>query len=372
MTGEPLINVDWLQFFVDLSEYVIAYDGEEKVLPVKARTFSEVVDLYLHNEYVGQICRKPFSSVMNATAGTFKIENKILYAENAVAIIQSIFDSFRIYPLSLTRIDICGDFETIAGGEPSQLILDLINGEKLKVGHSRMYFHGQDMWKIKGMTQIGDKTWVAFNSFEAVGSSDSRRLDYLRYGTNNSNVCTYLYNKTKELREVKDKPYIRQRWIGATLDVWRLEFSIKGRRLSFIEKESGVVLPSRWQDFFSPIIVTYYASLCEHYFNIRENTNQQRKDREQRVQLFGDYDGEICMIKDINDKHPSNRTDRQFVRQLWEQMRKAELIGNHELAVNYQQAGVNFVKEHDLKDWARKKGYWFELQRVVQNILPIL
>lgn len=355
MMGEPLVSVDWLQFYVDLSCYEIPWWGSEEVLQAKSRTFSEIAVISLCGEKVATICRKPYSSVLSPTCGTLKVENEYLYLSNSVKLISKILSDFNIRVLSVTRVDLCGDFETIAGGQPSQLILDLINGKRIKVGHSRYYVHGEDLWKAKGLRQIGEHTWVVPNSWEAVGSTSGMRLDYLRYGTNNSNVCCYMYNKSKELRAVKDKPYIRNRWKDTHSDVWRLEFSIKGRRLSFIERESGVVMPENWEVYFSPEVCGYYMSLCSHYFNIRENSGQVRKDREKVVPLWGDAMGDVYYITDIHDHHPSNRADRQFVAKLYNEMRSAEIRGDYDYAFKCRQLGQEFILSHDLLLWSVKK-----------------
>lgn len=359
MNGEPIISVDWLQFFVDLSYYQVPWWGGEEILQAKSRTFSEICTISLCGQVVATICRKPYSPVISPTCGTLKIENEFLYLSNSVKLISQIFSDFGIRMLSVTRVDLCGDFERIAGGQPGQLILDLINGKRIKVGHSKYYVHGEDFWKAKGIRQIGERTWVVPNSWEVVGSSSTMRVDYLRYGTNNSNVCCYMYNKSKELREVKDKPYIRNRWKDTHADVWRLEFSIKGRRMSFIEKESGVVMPDDWTIYFSPAVVTYFISLCSHYFNIRENTGQVRKDREKMVDLWGNANASVFYIADIHDMRPSNKADRQFVGKLYAEMKDAEGRGDYDYACRCRQLGQEFVVSHDLWEWSVKKGVSF-------------
>lgn len=359
MKDEPLISVDWLQFFVDLSCYEVPLYGYEEVLDAKSRTFSEIAVISLYGEKIGTICRKPYSSVLSPTCGTLKFENECLYLSNSVNLISQVLSDFNIRILSITRVDLCGDFETIAGGQPSQLILDLINGKRIKVGHSRYYVHGEDLWRAKGLRQISEHTWVVPNSWEAVGSTSSMRLDYLRYGTNKSNVCCYMYNKSKELREVKDKPYIRNRWKDTHADVWRLEFSIKGRRMSFIERESGVVMPEDWTVYFSSAVCGYYMSLCSHYFNIRENTGQVRKDREEVVPLWGNAVGDVYYIADIHNQRPSNRADRQFVAKLHDEMESAEARGDYDYAVKCRTLGKEFVITHNLWKWAVERGLSF-------------
>lgn len=358
MNAEPIVSLDWLQFFVDLSCYQVPYYCEENLLSIRTRTFSEVCSISIHGNRVAQICRKPYSSVISPTCGTLKIENEYLYVSNAERIIEQVLKEFNIRILSVTRVDICGDFERICNRQPSQLIKDLINGEVLKVGHAKFYAHGEDLWKAKGVRQIGENTWVCPNSWEVVGARSSMKLDYLRYGSNSSNVCCYLYNKSKELREVKDKPYIRCRWGKTHADVWRLEFSIKGRRMSFIEKESGVVLPQDWKLYLSGYLCDMYTSLALHYFNIRENTGQVRKDRERLVPL---WQGCVAthVLADIHDKHASNRSDRIFVGKLYEEMLRASKQGDIDYAVQCQTLAMEFIASHDLRQWAVKKGYNF-------------
>lgn len=372
MIGEPIISVDWLQFFVDCSQMIVPDGGELWRLDVHARTFSVVETVTMYGNEVGQLSRCPYSPQIPQHTGVLKIANNILYADNAVKIIRQILQAYRINVLSVTRLDICGDFEMIAGGYPSDLIKDLINGVRIKVGHSKMYLHGEDEWSIRGIRRISKTTYVAYNTFEAHGVSSSRKLDYLRYGTHNSNVMCYLYNKSKELAEVKDKPYIRQRWKSASSDVWRLEFSVKGRRLSYIEKESGVILPNDWETYFSPACITYYMALCDHYFNIRECTGQVRKDREARVRLFDDNVATMLTIADLSNTHPSNKADRQFLRRLFDEMNRQYNKGAFEAYERVRQVALTFRREHDLTEWANRKGYFFEERATeVQGIIEL-
>ena len=59
-----------------------------------------------------------------------------------------------------------------------------------------------------------------------------------------SNVDTYLYNKTKEMQDKKYKPWIVEAWkragIDTSKDVWRLEFSLHNPRFIVRDNITGI------------------------------------------------------------------------------------------------------------------------------------
>lgn len=373
MIGEPFINVDWLQFYCDMSEFqAVSPLRYERNTNAKGKTFGEIGTVYYQSQPVLEVSMKPYSTVISPTSGLVKIENSLLYHSQAVKVIDWLLSSCRIRVLSVTRVDVCGDFERIAGKTPSGHIYDILTGDVLKVGKSRMFVRGEDLWRLDGVRQVSKKTWVAFNSFDTVGDCAGRFV-YMRYGSPTSNVLTYLYNKTRELREVKDKPYIRQRWVGAVNDVWRLEFSIKGRRFDYIYNETGEVMPRDWRLYFSTKVVDIYAMLCRHYWDVRQATGQTRKDREPKIVLWDGYHGDVITIADLTNHRPSNVRERRLIKQLHEEMIIARQDGNSELFSNVRSVGSTLLTRYNLMDWATRKGISFDEEMTGQlSNLPTL
>lgn len=373
MLGEPLINIDWLQFFCDLSEFrtcePLRYEKNENA---RGRTFSEIGNVFHGSQPVLEVSWKPYSTVISQTAGLVKVENSLLYHHDAIKVIEWLLWLCNIRVLSITRVDVCGDFERIAGKTPSGHIYDILSGDVLKVGKSRMFVRGEDLWQLDGIRQVGRKTWVAFNSFDVVGDNAGRFV-YMRYGSASSNVLTYLYNKTRELKEVKDKPYIRQRWVGTTGDVWRLEFSIKGRRFDYINSETGEVMPCDWRTYLTQSVVDIYAMLCCHYWDIRKATGQVRKDREPKVILWEGYKGETLTLADLTNTRPSNVRERRLIKQLSEEMQSAFRDGAFEMCDRISEIGKSLIIKYDLALWADRKGINFDVDKSgLQPKLPTL
>lgn len=304
--ADLLISCDWLQIHIDASDFNPEHPHYNcQLMNVKSRTFSEVWNISKDGRTVATLARIPYSPKIPKKTGTIKIENYILYNQNRVAIIDQILADLQVYTLGTTRIDICGDFRRIANRLPELLIRDILEERIYKVGHAKA-------------TTIGDHQQQRFTTYGTAGRTNT--FSYLRYGSRTSRISTYLYNKTKELNEEHDKPYIREMWREngwyGDMNVWRLEFSIKGRDMKFIEKDTGEVLPNNPKLWINnDIIPTIYQSLCLHYFDLRYKT-QQRKDRERRIELWTNEEPAQHLIKQLDATKHNNRADKIFLRKL--------------------------------------------------------
>lgn len=352
--NDVLISCDWLQIHADGSDF--RYDHPQyncQLLPVRSRTFSEVWNISKEGKTVATLARKPFSPKIPKGCATIKIENYILYNQNRCAIIDQIMSDLELYTLGTTRIDICGDFRRIANRLPELLIRDILEERIYKVGHSKA-------------TTIGEHQQQRFTTYGTAGRTNT--FSYLRYGSRTSRISTYLYNKTKELNEEHDKPYIREMWRNngwyGDQNVWRLEFSIKGRDMKFIEKDTGEILPNNPKLWIkNDIMPTIYASLCSHYFDLRYKT-QQRKDREDRIPLWSSSDTGQHLIKKLDATKHSNRADKIFLRKLANMATETTRTDLINLAA---ELGAIYAEEKQLWNWMRENSIGFS--RVIDNPL---
>lgn len=352
--AELLISCDWLQMHVNAKAFKSDHPRYNcQLMTVKSRTFSEVWSISKDGRPIAYLQCKPFSPKIPPHCGTIKIENYILYNENRCAIIDQILSDLQLYVLGTTRLDICGDFRRIAHRLPEQLIIDIIQERIYKVGHAKC-------------TTIGDQQQQRFTTYGTAGKTNT--FSYLRYGSRSSRISTYLYNKTKELNEEHDKPYIREMWKQngwyGDMNVWRLEFSIKGRNMKFIEKDTGEILPNNPKLWIKgDIMPTIYAALCRHYFDLRHKT-QIRKDREQPIELWSDATPCEHLVKKLDSNKYSNRMDKVFLRKLANiatETRDADIIN---LAA---ELGERYSMEKNLDMWALKEKLQFT--KVINNIL---
>lgn len=344
-----LISCDWWQAHVNAQDFTPNIPGYNcQLLNVRSRTFSEVWNISKDGATIAQLQRCPFSPKINKNCGTLKIENYILYHENRCAIIDQITSDLKLYVIGTTRIDLAGDFRHIAGRLPELLIRDILEERVYKVGHARC-------------TTIGEQNRdnQVFTAYGTAGRTNT--FSYLRYGSRSSRISTYLYNKTKELNEQNDKPYIREMWREngwrGDQNVWRLEFSIKGREMKFIEKDTGEILPNNPKLWIKQdIIPVVYNSLCQHYFDIREKT-QQRKDREERISLFADVEPAAHLIRRLDPNKHNNRADKIFLRKL---SLMASETNNTSLINAAIELGRSYMEEKKMQEWAKRQGLKFE------------
>lgn len=349
MSRGLLISCDWWQAHVNTQQFTPDVAGYNcQLMNVKSRTFSEVWNISKDGRTIATLQRIPWSPKINKNCGTLKIENYILYHQNRCEIIDQITHDLKLYVIGTTRIDIAGDFRRIAGRLPELLIRDILEERVYKVGHAKV-------------TTIGHQNHEnqQFTSYGTAGRTNT--FSYLRYGSRSSRISTYLYNKTKELNEEHDKPYIRDMWrengwLGDQ-NVWRLEFSVKGREMKFIEKDTGEILPNNPKLWIkNDIIPTIYASLCDHYFDIREHT-QIRKDREEKIPLWADEDTATHLIKKLDSNKHDNRADKIFVKKLAQMQSETQ---NTDIINMACELGEKYIQEKKMTEWAQRNKIEFK------------
>lgn len=155
--------------------------------------------------HVGYI---PKQQDIDVKAVNIKVANHMLYTSDWYFTLNDFCMNLRIAIKQITRLDLALDFNYFVNGlHPETFIRKYLSG-------GRTYIRvGSNKWCSMGLKELHHNCY-----------------DYLRFGSRQSGVCVYLYNKTRELTQKKDKPYIRNCWQTAQLntdkDVWRLEFSL--------------------------------------------------------------------------------------------------------------------------------------------------
>lgn len=198
-------------------------------------------------------------------ACSLRLTNRYCYAKNPVNDLRAFIIAHGYTYKSITRIDICLDFNVFDNGkQPERFIDDFMKGRVSKLNQCALAAHGVDNW--------GGRAW---NS--------------LKWGAPTSNVTTKIYNKTKEMREVGAKFYICDRWQEAgmdmTKDVWRIEFSISSQGQSLKNLKAGTIEKKSLLSYDSQEkILRQWAIMCAKYFHFKvvvrnRNGNPQRKDR---------------------------------------------------------------------------------------------
>lgn len=270
------INIDWLEVYC-LEDSFVPHDAgyfrdrgwwvQERAYGT--RVYAEMFTLMGADNFpLLEIRRKPVSSVLEPLACHVRLVNRSCYFQDAVSALRKFLGDYGFIFQRISRVDLALDFEFFdSGDDPQVFIRRYMKGKYAKINQSNLTAHGKDDWHAR-----------EFNS--------------ISWGAPSSPIGTKIYNKTLELREVKDKPYIRQAWFLAHLVddperlirksddgevspvIWRLEFSIRSAVKNWVDVDPDPKLHRSVRNTLEMYdsrdkMLAMFASLVEHYFHFK-------------------------------------------------------------------------------------------------------
>lgn len=248
-----------------------------------------------------------------------KVDNSRLYYARWGESLMALIRALRWRVMFVNRIDICADFNYFANGRlPLQFCRDYL-AEPTK-GRPSFIRHSSN--KLRAQVTRG---------------LHSLNYETLSWGTRDSAVQVNLYNKSLELEEKSDKPWIRQRWIEAGLEhgdlsgkkmsVWRCEFSINPSALMVRDKSGNPLGSLNLNHVCSPAaLIETWNVLHPRYFTFHFLTKEDSARQDVRVRdlpLVTLFERDDCVkyrVSGVQYYRKSNRTDRLLVRRLEEQI----------------------------------------------------
>src|SRR5574343_219368 len=260
------LNIDWLSFFGSCDEVVHGYLYERCPRPFGTKIFADVIDYKKDGEVWFTVTKNPRSAALADSLAIVKVANFVLYRSDKFDIIKNGLKDIGFKIKGFSRLDLCLDFNYFANGyDGHTLISQFIKSKLLR--------NGRGKFSIQGVQK-----------FEC-------NFEYLKFGGSNSEVKAYLYNKTKEMQEVKDKPYIREQWKLAGLKqdvpVYRLEFSMNSDAVKNLQNtETGAASLSVSTIENTDNLSDIYYCLYDRFFDFRKNNGTKNKSRRERVDLI--------------------------------------------------------------------------------------
>lgn len=352
------VNIDWLELYcleelrrfpMDAEFY--RRDGwhvEERAYGT--RVFQQMFTLYGTDGYAFlEVRRSPYSSKDVATNGLFednachlRLTNRACYLPNCIDLLRQFLVRYNFTLKKIYRLDVCLDFEKFDyGDDPAVFIERYMRGRYAKLNQCNLSAHGTDWW-------------------------DGRKWNSLSWGSPSSMISTKIYNKTMELAQGRDKPYIRYAWFVNGLvddfdkltkrrpdgrvekvDIWRVEFSIKaGAQRWFVMEDHGhakvkkIPMKHTLDMYDSPLkLLTVFGSLALHYFHFKKYVNGLRKDRCEDKKLFNF----LPTDKFYKVAHPASDLPRNYA---WETLRhRLEAYRLHLIEPELRKA-VDLLIEH--------------------------
>lgn len=321
-----LISVDWLEVFgysktgklfapesyVPQGDYYLIDSG------VMSRGFEHVIEVrkrfgvqtYLP---VATIRCVPRSSALNKRLCLIKLNNRVLYSQGYVDMLFSILDRYEIGYKGLSRIDLCYDCNKFSGGRSPLRFMK--------------QFAFVDQQSKKYIYKVGGSK--SFRIFASKNPTSFTSISGLEFGSGKSCKRAYMYDKSRELKEVKDKPWIREAWEQAGLindektHVYRSEISIKTEGTELMNKVTGEVfrLNPKWLVMQRNIEYMFHT-YADNLFDFRLKGKAKRLREYKKIQLFERSEDVCCVPKRVNLHADTGRTEKVVTNTLLRYMHK--------------------------------------------------
>lgn len=329
------VNLDWLEVHahesMDFARNAYYYHTHGYIVREReygTRVYREMFTLLdEHDEPLLEIRRNPASQGLNGIHDMnechIRLSNRTCYFDNAALFLHTFLQQHGYYDIRISRVDLCLDFSVFdKGDDPQAFIRRYMRHKYSKINQGRIASYGEETWTAK-----------EWNS--------------LSWGSRTSSVTTKMYNKTMELYDVKldrySKPYIREAWFrcgliddiqrctkdGQTVNVWRVEFSVRSAVKNWVaieidgkEKNYQSIKNSLECYMGRDRILVMFASLANHYFHFKKFKKNQRKDRCPDKILFDFSSQEITYKIGRNDTAlGSGKTFQSMYNRLMEKLK---------------------------------------------------
>lgn len=305
------ISIDWLQTFNHAATLAEGnYHGEMGTYTVKMETtqtaqFLRVYTVYWKQLPVATICQQPRTPVMHPASTSLKLANRVLYCERYIELLYDLNRALHLYYKGITRIDICLDCNELAGGrQVARFLRQYVTAEPLTPGH---------------IIRSGSSRFTCHGTRSKTSACN---ITSIRWGSPKTKVQAYCYDKTLELIEVKDKPWIRDMWEANGLEysinwdglrklndkkkqraieneglanyvekhVWRFELSINSQGTDILNMSTGELfrLSPRYIEHRDNVRKLFFI-YAGRYFDFRINTGQKRTRDYEKLQLFENH-----------------------------------------------------------------------------------
>ena len=317
-----VISVDWLTISVDCSKFAIHTNYTCDREPYGTSIFQDMYTIGMDGKQIAILTLHPRMKHMNPHLGLLKILNPILYLPNLDRIVYNLLFDLRLEVLGVSRLDLCADFHRFTDyADVQDFIRDFLGVKIWKIGQAKYKCAGKvakaptlPHYKRKNKRKMVEEP----ESFKVIGKQSARHnFQYLRFGSHISDVSAYLYNKTQEFKDVKRKNYIEEMWTHSGINpnetVWRLEFSIKGNGIKFIDTTSGEFSQKTLDMVLDPTLREQLYNACFlKWWIFRYNDGQVRKDRMKPVRML-EIDSSIYEPRAIDCSDETSRENKRMI-----------------------------------------------------------
>lgn len=292
-------------------------------------------ELFFEGRRIATITRQPLSNILPPNAHLIKFDNWFLYSGDVYQNILDVLINLQLKFKSISRMDLALDYTKHSNGWlPAQMVGKVLDGTIIKLGKQSFSAHGTN------------NTSLSFNG--------------LKFGKADSPVSAYCYNKSLEMRDVKRKPWIEQKWSDENLDIktdfWRLEFSCKASSIHFCDTDTAELLNMKHiETLKSKNLNEIFLALRAKYWDFVKCSGDSNKSRRPRIRLFAKAHTSVFTYMQ-NLSTESNRTEKILIHKLsdmYQELREVSPL----LADSLKDAQYVMHQRYDLLEWSIRKGF---------------
>lgn len=412
-----LISLDWLSLSIEVTPFFLGegtnqwgYRFDKK--QYGSKMWRDIYDVYdPENVLVATLACHPHNEQLKQSFGTLKIDNALLYADEAIDHVAAIIKCCGLRYRGISRVDIAYDCNEFYGGlRPDNLVRRYIDGKYVKAGQNKFMLVGSagyygvrfpkgqeiELWTEKPNFLKTDAEFKAeqkelqkqSKSLEAAGLPPVKpknigrvarpHLEFgsITWGFRSNQVQVQIYDKSKELKDVSFKKYIWDSWQLAGLDVtkpiYRTEIRVQNQGKAYINTTSGSHALLQLQDFIlqeqvEQIFFDYAEKYCcFHRFTDAQVCDPVRhKERMPRVKLFSLTNQKIIRPKRASFSRELTRSVKITAKQIAREI--SELQRNNSKEADVLKQSLNYfdrvysMRDY-LQDWMSKELYLQGLQ----------
>lgn len=372
------ISCDWLQLYLHKtpefepeSDNIFGYHLQEREKGSAVfRKVYNVVDP--DGELIGNISLDPKSHKIPASAVIFKAENSLLYQPDYIERIFNFIAAMGLRYRGITRIDIAYDSNELYGGlKHETLVKKYRKNEYLKIGANEYYMHCKAGYHLsvdkKGKKSLTNKApskkknedGTPSEQVETIQNLTEHKINSVTWGSRSSDLQVQLYDKSKELREVKMKHYIVDRWKEAGLNtdkpVYRIEVRIVNGGKDIKNLKTGERFSLSMNDLVTQELLEQlfhdYARKIFRFYHRRDITHIQRM-KEVRIFCLTNQ----TLIRPMRETKKKDYTRMHKITLNWLEKNIAENARQGNVFVNeLERVREYFLSAYGMEKWNKER-----------------
>lgn len=211
-----------------------------------------------------------------------KVENSVLYSYKYIALLRDFIASNGLIYRGISRIDLYADMNVCASGlHPRRLLERYLRQDILKIGNNK---------PLVNYSSLGYSVGAAAYRKDTPVNPSTPVINAVTWGTHSSDVQAQCYNKSYEMKCVKEKPWIVDTWAREGFDitdVWRFEVRIKGKGKDLLRLDSGEIWEVGLDDIITQDrLASVFQAYAGKYFRFVYKDYHVKRQQMKEVRIF--------------------------------------------------------------------------------------